>query len=49
MTDYIFNVDFQAGAKSIGGGLACTGLAGAGAGIGTVLALFYNLLLEILI
>ena len=43
----IVNVDFQAGAKSIGGGLACTGLAGAGAGIGTVLVLFYNHLLEI--
>ena len=49
MNDYIFNIDFQAGAKSIGGGLACTGLAGAGAGIGTVLDLFCNLLHEILI
>lgn len=40
MTDYIINIDFLEGAKSIGAGLACTGLAGAGMGIGTVLVIF---------
>jgi len=40
MTDYIINIDFLEGAKSIGAGLACTGLAGAGVGIGTVLVIF---------
>jgi hypothetical protein len=40
MTEYLINIDFVEGAKSIGAGLACTGLAGAGMGIGTVLETF---------
>jgi hypothetical protein len=40
MTEYLINIDFVEGAKSIGAGLACTGLAGAGMGIGTVLEIF---------
>ena len=38
--EYIINIDFLEGAKSIGAGLACTGLAGAGVGIGTVFGAF---------
>lgn len=37
--DYIINIDFLAGSKNIGAGLACSGLAGAGVGIGTVLVI----------
>jgi len=40
MTEYLINIDFVEGAKSIGAGLACTGLAGAGMGIGTVFGNF---------
>jgi len=38
--DYIINIDFLAGSKNIGAGLACSGLAGAGVGIGTVFGNF---------
>lgn len=41
MTEFVINIsDFLEGAKSVGAGLACTGLAGAGVGIGTVLVIF---------
>jgi hypothetical protein len=37
---HVLDFNFLEGAKAIGAGLACTGLAGAGVGIGTVLVIF---------
>ena len=40
MQDFVINIDFLEGAKAIGAGLACVGLAGAGVGIGVVFGEF---------